>query len=399
LPHHRGGRAPSGVELRGFAGGEAMGGEDLGQRLAVFRTAPRYRHQALHGHVRRDRPVPHLLLHALGQQFDQGQPPRYPLRTAVEAAGQFFHPEAKLPLQFHQQPAFFQRRLAFAPAQATIQQQGFGLTHGPQHGFHGVSPQLLQGGDALVAIDHQITVGLVCNSNHHNRRLLAHRCQRGQQAPLPLGTMHPQMLPAPVELMKLQLHNRAEGKHVPRRDQYVGIISPRPTLAAGPGTRRRSRFDSARAGLRPAPLPLPDPLQRPPARVRTEPLPRTSPLPHKSFVAAWPVAGRSEKNLEGLPSRPPQGPLARLVSVGERAPGSAGFARSAAVCPPPCPGISPALSTATTPAPLAGNLDCNTAAALAAGGSAARILSADTPAAAPMLAAGADPPLDFRHAL
>jgi hypothetical protein len=51
------------------------------------------------------------------------------------------------------------------------------------------------------------------------------------------------------------------------------------------------------AGLLPAPLPLLDPLECSPARLRTEALQRTSPLLRESLVAARPVAGVLEKNV------------------------------------------------------------------------------------------------------
>ena len=51
------------------------------------------------------------------------------------------------------------------------------------------------------------------------------------------------------------------------------------------------------ARLFPTPLPLLDPLQRAPARVRTEALQGTSPLVRESLIAARPVARVREKNV------------------------------------------------------------------------------------------------------
>jgi hypothetical protein len=48
-----------------------------------------------------------------------------------------------------------------------------------------------------------------------------------------------------------------------------------------------------------------------------------------------------------------------VVPACRRAPGNAGFDRSVSICPPSCPAISPAPSTATTPAPPAGTPRCN----------------------------------------
>lgn len=64
--------------------------------------------------------------------------------------------------------------------------------------------------NALVAVDHHVARGVlsavVLSQDHHNRRLLACCGERGQQAPLALPVVRPQMLPALVELVKLQLH-------------------------------------------------------------------------------------------------------------------------------------------------------------------------------------------------
>jgi len=113
---------------------------------------------------------------------------------------------AKATLHLRQQPALFQRRLEFTEPQRTIQQQGLGFAHRPAHRFHRVAAQLLERRDALVAVDDQITVRLAGGGYHYDGRLLAGVGQRCQQPPLPLGTAHAQILPAPVELVKLQLH-------------------------------------------------------------------------------------------------------------------------------------------------------------------------------------------------
>jgi len=110
------GVTPCRVELSGFTAGEVMPGQRFGHGPAVLRTGPRYRHQVLHRYVGRDHAAAHLLLHALRQQFDQGQPARYPTQAAIKATRQLLQPIAKAPLQFRQQPAFFQRRLPFRHA-------------------------------------------------------------------------------------------------------------------------------------------------------------------------------------------------------------------------------------------------------------------------------------------
>jgi len=65
--------------------------------------------------------------------------------------------------------------------------------------------ELLQRGHALVAIDHQVPARR-CGGHHHDGRLLPAVSQRGQQAALPLRLTDSQMLPSPVQLVKLQVH-------------------------------------------------------------------------------------------------------------------------------------------------------------------------------------------------
>jgi hypothetical protein len=66
--------------------------------------------------VGRDRAAAYLLLHALRQQFDQGQSARHPTQAAIKAARQLLQAIAKTSFQFRQQPAFFQRCLPFCHA-------------------------------------------------------------------------------------------------------------------------------------------------------------------------------------------------------------------------------------------------------------------------------------------
>jgi hypothetical protein len=77
-----------------------------------------------------------------------------------------------------------QRAFLRTEAQRPVQQQSFGGTHLPDRGFDRVPAQLLERGDALVAIDHQITVAVLWGPDHHDGRLLAGLSQGGQQAPL-----------------------------------------------------------------------------------------------------------------------------------------------------------------------------------------------------------------------
>jgi hypothetical protein len=171
--------APSGVPLPGFAAGEVVPGDYLRQAHAVLRVGPRHRHQILHGNVGTDGTVPHLLLHAGRQQLDQRQPARYPTQAAIKAARQLVQAIAEALLQLRQQPAFFQRRGAFGHVQRTFQHQRFGLAQRPDHGFHRVPPQLLQGRHALVTVDHQVPVRMIGDGHHDDGRLLPDERQGG----------------------------------------------------------------------------------------------------------------------------------------------------------------------------------------------------------------------------
>jgi len=137
-PDRRRSVSPGGVQLAGFAAGKPMRRKRFGHALTVFQARTCYRYQELHGHMGRDRTAADLSLHALGKLIDQRQPARYPTRAAIEAARQLFETIAKALFQFGQQPAFFQRRLMFRPAQRPVQDQSFGLAHRPDHGIHRV---------------------------------------------------------------------------------------------------------------------------------------------------------------------------------------------------------------------------------------------------------------------
>ena len=94
--------SPSGVQLSGFAAAEPVRGECFRHARAVVGTGACHRHQILRRQVRRNRPAAHLLLHAVRQQFDQGQPTRYPTRTAIKPARQLVRAVAEALLQFRQ---------------------------------------------------------------------------------------------------------------------------------------------------------------------------------------------------------------------------------------------------------------------------------------------------------
>ena len=94
----------------------------------------------------------------------------------------------------------------FRQSQRAIQQHRRSLAHRPHHRFHRVPAQLLQRLDSLVPIDDHVTVRLAFRRTTHDGCLLSAVGQRCQQPPLPRRMAHSQVLPRPVELVKLQLH-------------------------------------------------------------------------------------------------------------------------------------------------------------------------------------------------
>ena len=78
--------APGSIQLAGFARIRVVLGEDRGHPLAVLQALARHRRQKLHGHLRRDLALTHLLLDRLRQNLHQRQSPGYPTHTAVEPA-------------------------------------------------------------------------------------------------------------------------------------------------------------------------------------------------------------------------------------------------------------------------------------------------------------------------
>jgi hypothetical protein len=87
-----------------------------------------------------------------------------------------------------------------------LQKHGLDLTRRPDHRLHRVPAQLLQRLNALIAVDHQVTIRLVGHGHHYDGNLLTVGGQRRQQALVPIGATPPPVLPATVELVKLQLH-------------------------------------------------------------------------------------------------------------------------------------------------------------------------------------------------
>jgi len=190
-----------------------------------FRLQPRHRYQILHRHMRRDGTTAYLLLHTRRKKFDQTHAPRYPTGAAIKTPCQPFLVITEAIGQLDQQPTFFQSRCLLATAHRTIQQQSLRFTQRPEHRLDRVPAKLLQRGHPLVAIDHQIAIGLL-GGHHDDRRLLPAGRQRRQQTAMPLRPMHPQVLQSPFKLVKFQMrHCRPPIRHYTNIEQAESGIA------------------------------------------------------------------------------------------------------------------------------------------------------------------------------
>ena len=198
--------APGAIQLAGFARIAVLLAEDRRHPLAILQALTSRRHQKLQRYLCRDFALTHLLLDRFRQNLHQRQPARYPTHAAIQPARQLVEPVIEAPLQLCQEPAHLQRGLVFGETQRAVQQHGRNLAHRPYHRFCRVPAQLLQSRDPLIAVDDYVTVRPAFRRNYHDGRLLAGLGQRRQQPPLPCRMPDPQVLPTPVELVKLQLH-------------------------------------------------------------------------------------------------------------------------------------------------------------------------------------------------
>ena len=73
LPDLGRGISPGGIQLAGLPAAELVSGKRGGHLLALVQADTGYRHQTLHGHLRRDLAGTHLFLHAVGKKLDQRQ--------------------------------------------------------------------------------------------------------------------------------------------------------------------------------------------------------------------------------------------------------------------------------------------------------------------------------------
>jgi hypothetical protein len=74
--------------------------------------------------------------------------------------------------QFGQQPALFQRAIAFGCSHRLLKHERFGFIHWPNGCRYRIAAQLPQSGNAFVAVDHQVSARLVPDSYNDDRYLL-----------------------------------------------------------------------------------------------------------------------------------------------------------------------------------------------------------------------------------
>lgn len=178
-------------------------GEDPRHRVAVFDADARHGRQVSHGDLRGNASFADLLLDGLRQCVHQRQTACDPGGTAIEAARQVFDGVAILVFHLGQQPALFERGLRLTvAAQGMHQQQGFGFACCVQNeSIDRVATQLLERGDALVSIDHQIAL---LHLDNEDGGLLAGFSQRSQELSETRRVADPEVRQTAVQLMKLQ---------------------------------------------------------------------------------------------------------------------------------------------------------------------------------------------------
>jgi len=234
--------APGGIQLARLAAGELMRGECSGHLFAVAEIGARHRYEELHGHVRGDLALAHLLLDCVRKKFDQCQAPRNPAPAPVKPPGQFVEAVAEALFEFRQQPALLQGGFAFRCPQRLAQQESLGLVHRPHRRAHRVAAQPPQRRNPLVAVDDQVAVQLVPDSHDDNRHLLARGGQRSQKSSLPVGTPYPQVLKTKIKLVKLKIHSDCPHRStLPASDEALAVsMQARDTLSRIPAVYSRS---------------------------------------------------------------------------------------------------------------------------------------------------------------
>ncbi len=203
--HGAAGVAPCAIERARVPRRPPLLGEGGGHAPAMLPADARRRRQIARGERGSDLAFPHQLLHRFRQRLHQRQAAGHPRLAAVEAPGEFFQRATQTAFHLGQQPALFDRALRLAHPQRPVQRQRVGFAHLPDDGVDRVAAQLLERGDAFVAVDDQIAVA---SFDDDYGRLLADLSQRRDQPALARRTPYPEAFQAAVQLMKLQSHRR-----------------------------------------------------------------------------------------------------------------------------------------------------------------------------------------------
>ena len=127
--------------------------------------------------MRRNLSGPNLLLNGIRKQRHESKPTGNPTGAPVKLSGQFVEAVSETMLQFSQQPALLHRAGALGCPQRLFEHKSFGFGHGPNGRRYRVTTQLFQCGNAFVAVDHQVAVGLIIDRHNDNRYLLPRSCQ------------------------------------------------------------------------------------------------------------------------------------------------------------------------------------------------------------------------------
>mgnify|MGYP001416558319 CR=1 FL=1 len=172
VPHLRRRIAPGCIQFPGFTAAELVGGKSSRHSFAVFNVGARQRNQILHGHMRRYLSLADLLLDRIRKQFHESKAAGDPTDAPVKLPCQFIKAVSETMFQFGQQPALFQRARAFGCSHRLLEHKSFGFVHRPNGCRYRIAAQLLQSGNAFVAVDHQVSFGLIPDGHNNDRHLL-----------------------------------------------------------------------------------------------------------------------------------------------------------------------------------------------------------------------------------
>lgn len=178
----------------------------INELRAVSFLGPGQGHEMAHCAVRTEPPLTHEILGLLRQLADQGQPSRHPALRMSHEHGQLRLTDAVTLDELRQQPALLQRRALLRRLLPMCQAKRLHLVERQHHHRHRVVPELLQGGDPLVAVDQHVAPGMIDLLDHHHRALLAVLADRRHELRSSLWVADAGRPVGQLELVKFQLH-------------------------------------------------------------------------------------------------------------------------------------------------------------------------------------------------